>query len=249
MHKAIKTAAALGLLIWCTSITLPAQALVISSSPSVEADDEDDASPAPSPLSSVAPKPRVENKSESTSESAKHDAEKAAERAKHDAEKAAEHTKELRKKFGSEDQLVVPPLVVKKPKVISTPAPLATSATTGSGEAAEINVDAASKSSEKYVAVAPGTDVDTAVPSSQSTVKSGANSTVGKTDIVSDQPIEISGVNPSAQTPADTFMNAATYGLGAMAAGAAALAAVTLVRGSNRSPKRDSEFTYTSSSN
>ena len=254
MRKALKTAAALGLLIWCASAALPAQALEASSGPIIRT--EDGESPSPRPSSSESPRPRPEP-SESSSERASQDAEKASERAKHDAEKAAEkadkaaeQASHLKEKFGSDDQLVLPPLVVKKPNSISTPAPTSNSASTGGSTPADTTTTGtASKSGEKYVAVAPGTDLN-AVTSNGSAPAAGATETgITKSDIMSDNPIEISGVNPTEQTPADTFMSAASYGLGAMAIGAAALAAMTLLRGSNRGSKSKSEFTYTSSSN
>ena len=107
----------------------------------------------------------------------------------------------------------------------------------------------ASKSGEKYVAVAPGTDLNASNQNSSVPAAGATDSGLAKSDIMSDNPIEISGVNPTQQTPADSFLSAASYGLGAMAVGAAALAVMTLLRGSNRGTQSKSEFTYTSSSN
>jgi hypothetical protein len=258
MHKAVKSAAALGLLIWCSSVALPAQALFISASPSIASDDESTLSPTPTPTRTPkqklgdeqgVPADQLKTKAERDAEKALEKAQKEAERAQREADKAADQTKQLREKFGTDDQLVVPPLVVKKPKTVSTPKPTATAATSNTDLEAGIDVDAASKSTEKYVAVPPGTVVEGSIKNSNQPIESGLGATGGKSDIVSDKPIEISGVNPSAQTPADTFISAATYGLGAMAAGAVALGAFTLIRGSRRKSISNPDFTYTSGSN
>lgn len=180
--------------------------------------------------------------------------------------------RELRKKFGSHDNLTVPPVFIhpedqddeldedesdddsaaivpkKKPTVSPSPAATATATPEPSVTATTSSLKGGSIIPNPS-SVTTGQQASVSEPTQsinqpqQQTGQTSADTVVSPTQA---NLIDLQQVEISRQSPADKFIEAATISLGAMGVGAIALGAVTVIRGSRGSKQPKSEYLYSS---
>jgi hypothetical protein len=199
---------------------------------------------------------------------------KEAERAAREAQKAIDADRDIedRKPNGDKglkkpnDSIALPPVVIKpaKPSKSAKPAKPIKKTTDGT---ASTEASSSTNSANIGSPVQAGGANKASVGSPASSIGSGAegkesisepeNGLIepeegqlgrGKTEIdpVANVPIELSKVQPTKKTPADTFVESATVGVGAMAAGAAVLATVAFTRGSRARRQKSGDYLYSS---